>query len=143
MVQDEFNLNRFLTAQDALPFDVAVSEIIAGKKTGHWIWYVFPQLCGLGQSENSRFYGIASLDEAQAYMLHPILRTRLLDAIAALLDCNGQSVESVFGGLDAMKVRSSVTLFSLASDEPIFRQVLAERFDGTECEVTLKLLARA
>jgi uncharacterized protein (DUF1810 family) len=105
-------------------------ELRAGRKTGHWIWYIFPQLSGLGRSEMSRFYGIASLDEARSYLDHPVLGARLRECVSAVLATSGVSADQIFGSLDAMKVRSSMTLFHrAASDEPLFLEVL-ERFYG-------------
>ena len=115
----------------------------SGRKTSHWMWFVYPQLRGLGRSEVSRFYGLASLDEARAYLAHPVLGARLREAAAAALAAPPQrSAEEVFGGIDAVKLRSSMTLFGRAAqDEPVFRAVLERYFDGLEDGATLALLA--
>jgi uncharacterized protein (DUF1810 family) len=124
-----YDLERFVAAQDPVYPGVA-SELRAGRKTGHWMWFVFPQVAGLGQSELSRFYAIGSLDEARAYLSHPLLGRRLRECTELVLGTEGRSAEDIFGGIDAVKLRSSMTLFLRAApDEPAFRQVL-ERFFG-------------
>ena len=127
------DLERFVTAQQRA-YDGALAEVRSGRKTGHWIWYVFPQLAGLGRSEMSHFYAIASLDEAREYLAHPVLGPRLVARAAALLDLpQGTTAISVFGELDAMKVRSSMTLFHRAAPgELTFRAVLVRYFDGAD-----------
>ncbi len=124
-----FDLERFVEAQEGV-YEGVLRELRAGRKTGHWIWFIFPQLAGLGRSETSRFYGIASLDEARAYLDHPVLGPRLRECVGAVLATSGATPDQIFGSLDAMKVRSSMTLFHLAApDEPSFGEVL-ERFYG-------------
>jgi uncharacterized protein (DUF1810 family) len=119
----------------------AVRELAAGRKTGHWMWFVFPQLAGLGRSEMSRYYGIASLDEARAYLADPVLRDRLADACDALLRHPDRTAAEIMGGVDAMKLRSSMTLFHRADPaEPRFRRVLEEFFDGRPDPLTDQLL---
>src|SRR6476659_2402047 len=125
----DHDLERFRTAQ-AGAYDGALAELRHGDKTGHWIWYVFPQLRGLGRSETSRHYGIASLDEARAYLADPVLGRRLRECADALLATSGRSAEAILGSVDAMKVRSSMTLFHRVDpDESRFRAVL-DRFYG-------------
>jgi excisionase family DNA binding protein len=125
----DFDLERFVKAQEGV-YDGVLGELRAGRKTGHWIWFIFPQVAGLGRSEMSRFYGIASLDEARAYLDHPVLGPRLRECVHAVLATSGASADQIFGSLDAMKVRSSMTLFHRAAPgEPLFREVL-ERFYG-------------
>lgn len=139
---DPYNLDRFLKAQ-ASAFDDALRELRAGRKRGHWIWFVFPQLAGLGQSSTSRHYGITSLDEAAAYLSHPVLGRRLRESINVLQMLAEENAENVFGTLDAMKFRSSLTLFAEADPvEPVFREALDRWFDGRKDERTLQLLRR-
>ena len=128
-----FDLERFVEAQEGV-YEGVLRELRAGRKTGHWIWFIFPQLAGLGRSEMSRFYGIASLDEARAYLAHPVLGSRLRECVSDILATSGVSADQIFGSLDAMKVRSSMTLFHRAApDEPLFRELL-ERFYGGVAE---------
>jgi uncharacterized protein (DUF1810 family) len=125
-----FDLERFVTAQQGV-YDGALRELLQGRKTGHWIWFIFPQLAGLGRSDVSRFYGIESIDEARAYLAHPILGPRLLECAGAVLRTSGVTADQIFGSLDAMKVRSSMTLFHRAApDEPLFGQVLERFYEG-------------
>jgi uncharacterized protein (DUF1810 family) len=124
-----FHLERFVSAQQGV-YEGALRELRQGRKTGHWIWFIFPQLAGLGRSETSRFYGIESLAEARAYLDHPVLGARLRECAGAVLATSGRTAEDIFGSLDAMKVRSSMTLFQRAApDEVLFTQVV-ERFYG-------------
>ena len=126
----EFDLERFVTAQDGV-YDGALAELRAGRKTGHWIWFVFPQVAGLGRSEMSRIYSIGSLAEARAYLAHPVLGPRLREAAAAVLATHGRSADEILGSIDAVKLRSSMTLFLRADpDEPAFRAVLDRLYDG-------------
>jgi uncharacterized protein (DUF1810 family) len=124
-------LERFVVAQDTGGvYERALAELRAGRKTSHWMWFVFPQLAGLGQSEMSRRFAIASLPEARAYLGHPVLGARLRECAAALLGVQGRSAEEIMGAVDAIKLRSSMTLFAHAAlEEPLFGQVL-ERFCG-------------
>ncbi len=136
---DPFDLQRFVDAQRA-DYDRALAEIRAGRKSSHWIWYVFPQMKGLGFSEASRFYGISGLDEARAYLAHPVLGQRLLECVGAMLALKG-SAEDILGGVDALKFRSSLTLFSIAApDAPAFGAALARYFSGPD-KKTIALLA--
>ncbi len=120
----------------------ALDEVRRGRKTGHWMWFVYPQLRGLGHSETSRYYGIASLEEARAYLAHPILGPRIRHAARAALEAPaGRAAEQVFGSIDTLKLRSSMTLFHRAApDEPAFPAVLGRYFGGREDEATLRLL---
>ena len=134
------DLERFVAAQQQTYAD-ALRELRAGRKTGHWIWFIFPQLVGLGRSEMSRFYGIESLAEARAYLEHPVLGPRLRESVGAVLATSGLSAEQIFGSLDAMKVRSSMTLFQRAApDEPRFSEVLERFYGGVADEATDALL---
>jgi uncharacterized protein (DUF1810 family) len=141
MKQKEFDLDRFLEAQQH-SYDIALQELHHGKKRSHWIWYVFPQLRGLGVSSTSHTYGLSGLAEAQAYLAHPILGQRLKEAINAMLAHRSRTAESVLGELDALKFRSSLTLFSIAvPSEPIFNNALECFFGGELDTRTQELLA--
>lgn len=136
-----FDLERFVNAQ-ASAYDGALAELRRGRKAGHWIWFVFPQLLGLGRSAMSERYGIVSLDEARAYLEHPVLGPRLRECAAALLAQRGRSAVSILGDIDSVKVRSSMTLFHLAApDEPLFPEVLQAFYDGLVDPATDALLA--
>ncbi|UUX95656.1 DUF1810 domain-containing protein [Aquabacterium sp. J223] len=138
---DPFQLERFLQAQ-AGAYPPALAELRAGAKRSHWMWFVFPQLRGLGRSDMARAYGIVSLDEARAYLAHPVLGARLREVMAVLSDLAGADAEAVFGPVDAVKLRSCVTLFQAAApQEPLFGAVLAKYFGGRPDGQTLALLA--
>ncbi|MBS1894013.1 MAG: DUF1810 domain-containing protein [Actinobacteria bacterium] len=133
MAADPFHLQRFVDAQeDAAIYARALSELRAGRKRGHWIWFVFPQIAGLGRSPLSQAYAIRSLEEARAYLEHPLLGPRLRESTAALLAAApGTSSEAILGGIDAIKVRSSMTLFHRAApEEPLFTAALDRFYDG-------------
>ena len=132
----KYDLERFLKVQEIM-YPLALKEIKEGKKTGHWIWYVFPQIKGLGHSYNSEFYGISTEDEAKAYLEHPVLGTRLREITQALLDCGNPSAEDILGFPDVLKVRSCMTLFDLVSPSDIFNEVLSHFYEGKRCERTL------
>jgi uncharacterized protein (DUF1810 family) len=139
---DPFGLVRFLRAQQGM-HEVAVRELRQGRKVGHWIWFEFPQTAGLGSSSTSREYAISGLDEARAYLAHPVLRPRLLECCEALLVHRDRSAASILGPTDAMKVRSSMTLFHRADpDEPAFVRVLDAFYDSRPDQRTDELLAR-
>jgi uncharacterized protein (DUF1810 family) len=131
-MEDTHDLERFVTAQDAGgTYERAVQELRAGHKTSHWMWFVFPQIAGLGQSAMSRRFAISSREEAEAYLAHPVLGPRLVEAARILAGTQGRSAEAIFGGIDAQKLRSSMTLFLRAAPaEPVFAQVLERFFDG-------------
>src|ERR1700761_3354165 len=125
MDEDPHGLTRFLRAQEGGTYERALAELRAGRKTGHWIWFVFPQIAGLGLSPTSRLYAIASLDEARAYLDDPVLGGRLDTCARALLAHAGRRAEEILGGIDAVKLRSSMTLFHRADPEnPVFEEVL-------------------
>jgi uncharacterized protein (DUF1810 family) len=126
------DLERFVLAQDAQgTYDVAVSELRAGRKRSHWMWFVFPQLAGLGRSVMAQRYALGSVAEARAYLAHPVLGPRLLECAGILAGLQGVSAEGVLGDVDAMKLRSSMTLFARAApEEPRFQEVLDRYFDG-------------
>jgi len=144
-MDDPFDLERFVAAQDSGgTFEQALAELRRGRKTSHWIWFVFPQLAGLGRSPTAQRYAISSLDEARAYLRHPVLGPRLAEAARTLADQPGTDAEQIFGGLDAMKVRSSMTLFHRADPEQeLFGQVLSQYFGGGEDPATDDLLRTA
>ncbi len=124
-------LRRFVDAQDGGVHARALEELRRGRKTSHWMWFVFPQIAGLGRSETARHFAIASLDEARAYVAHPVLGPRLIECAQALAGLHETSAEAVLGPVDAMKLRSSMTLFARAApDEPVFGEVLDRYFDG-------------
>jgi uncharacterized protein (DUF1810 family) len=139
---DRFNLQRFVEAQDSGgAYDRALAELRDGRKRGHWIWFVFPQIEGLGSSETARFYAISSLAEAAAYLKHSLLGSRLAEAAEALLALPTRDPEGVLGGLDAIKLRSSMTLFSHADHAaPVFARVLDEFYTGARDQATERLL---
>ena len=132
-------LQRFVDAQEGI-YATALAELKAGRKRTHWMWFVFPQMRGLGFSSNAQFYGIASLDEARDYLAHEVLGPRLRECTQAVLDVQGQSLEAILGGVDAQKFRSSMTLFLRASGEAIFREALDRYCGGIEDERTVVLL---
>ena len=137
---DPFNLQRFVDAQQGM-FEQALFELRAGLKQTHWMWFIFPQLAALGRSATAKFYGIASIDEARAYREHPILRPRLNQSIQVLEPWAGsRGVEEIFGSLDALKLRSSLTLFDQVEPGGIFHQALLNFFGGQRDQQTLALL---
>jgi uncharacterized protein (DUF1810 family) len=139
---DAFDLQRFVEAQ-ARNYADALAELRAGRKASHWMWYVFPQVAGLGFSPMAQTYAIASLDEARAYLAHPLLGDRLRECVAATLAAAGRSAHEIFGSPDDVKFRSSLTLFTAAApDEPLFRQALERYFAGEPDPRTLGILAR-
>jgi uncharacterized protein (DUF1810 family) len=143
---DPYDLDRFVTAQDAGgTYGRAVAELRAGYKIGHWMWFVFPQIAGLGQSPTSRRYAISSLAQARAYLRHPLLGPRLRECTQILATLGpGRTAEQIFGGIDATKLRSSMTLFRLADPaEPSFGQVIDRYFAGQADPLTERALAAA
>jgi uncharacterized protein (DUF1810 family) len=137
-------LERFVRAQDqGGTYGAALAELRRGRKVTHWMWFVFPQLAGLGRSSTARYYAIDSLAEAQAYLAHPVLGARLLEVTRVVADLAGVTAEDVFGSIDAVKLRSSMTLFARAApQEPLFGAVLERYFDGQPDVATLVLLDR-
>lgn len=142
---DPVDLGRFVAAQDAgESYQHAVAELRSGRKTSHWMWYVFPQIAGLGHSSTSQFYAIRSVAEASSYLAHPILGPRLRECAEILTELSGRTAEQIFGGIDAMKLRSCLTLFQHAApDEPVFRQVLEQYFGGAADLATERLISQA
>ena len=136
---DPYDLDRFVAAQ-AGTYDAALGEIRRGRKRSHWMWFVFPQIAGLGRSPMAQRYAIRSLAEARAYLAHPHLGPRLRSCVQALQDLDDTSAEDVFGTVDAVKLRSSLTLFAEAGGERIFTAALERWFGGKPDEATLELL---
>jgi len=130
--EDPYDLQRFVAAQDAGgTYERAAAELRGGRKTSHWMWFIFPQIAGLGYSPAAQTYAITSLAEARAYLAHPVLGARLVECAAILTEVSGRTAEQILGEVDAMKLRSSVTLFlHAAPGEPVFRHVLDQYFDG-------------
>ncbi|MBG6224633.1 uncharacterized protein (DUF1810 family) [Arthrobacter sp. CAN_A2] len=143
MTDDPYDLARFVEAQDAGgTYAQALAELNQGRKSSHWMWFVFPQIAGLGSSPTAVRYAIASLDEAQAFLSHPVLGPRLMESTQALLTLDGSDPVAVFGGIDARKLRSSMTLFSRAApQEPWFTAVLDRYYGGVEDQGTATILA--
>ena len=141
-MDDPYKLARFLDAQ-ARNYHAALAELRAGEKRSHWMWYVFPQLRGLGRSEKSQFYGIGSLDEARAYLAHPVLGPRLVECAEAVLCADMPSLHAIFGSPDDLKFVSCMTLFAHAQggDGGVFRQALDRWCDGREDPATLARLS--
>jgi uncharacterized protein (DUF1810 family) len=142
-VSDTYNLQRFIDAQDK-DFDAALDELRAGSKKTHWMWFIFPQIAGLGHSPMARYYAISSLEEARAYLAHPLLGSRLRQCLEALLQWAGKrSPEKILGQIDALKLRSSLTLFDRVEPSGPFARGLAVFYDGQPDERTLALLNEA
>jgi uncharacterized protein (DUF1810 family) len=142
-MSDPFELQRFVEAQDAGgTYERALAELRAGRKRTHWMWFVFPQLAGLGRSATAQRYAIGSLDEARAYLAHPLLGPRLRESTEALLAAPADlTAHDILGDIDALKLRSSMTLFMRAApDEPLFQQVLDRFYGGAADEATDLLL---
>ncbi len=139
---DPYDLERFIVAQNADGmYERALRELQRGHKTSHWMWFVFPQMAGLGQSTMSRTFAISSLDEARTYLQHDVLGPRLIECASVVAHRAGQAAEQIFGRIDAQKLRSSMTLFLRASPgEPIFQQVLDRYFDGLPDAATDQLV---
>jgi uncharacterized protein (DUF1810 family) len=138
MADDPYNLERFVSAQNAGgTYARAVEELRRGQKTSHWMWFVFPQIAGLGHSQMSRTFAISSLDEARAYLRHPVLGPRLIECAGIVASSPAATAEQIFGGIDTQKLHSSMTLFMRAApEEPSFRQVLERYFAGVPDSAT-------
>ena len=133
-------LDRFLDAQRG-DYAAALAEVRRGRKTSHWMWYIFPQIAGLGQSSTARYYSIRDLEEAREYYAHPVLGQRLREISGALLELRGSDPVAVFGGIDSMKLKSSMTLFAVAApDDSLFQQVLDKYYGGEQDTLTLCIL---
>ena len=140
--EDPFQLQRFVDAQER-QFEAALAELEAGRKQSHWMWFIFPQLAGLGRSPTAQFYGIRSLHEARAFLDHPILGERYRRSVEALTRWAGsRNAVEILGEVDALKLRSSLTLFEAASGYPLFAQALDAFFGGPD-DATLQILKRS
>ncbi len=141
---DEYGLARFVDAQDnGATYQHAVEELRRGQKTSHWIWFIFPQIAGLGRSPTSRHYAISSLEEARKYLGHPVLGPRLLECSAIVSSTQHRTALQIFGAIDAQKLRSSMTLFMRAAPEQVvFQQVLDRYFEGRPDAATDELIIR-
>lgn len=140
MMEDKYKLTRFLDAQNQVYLN-ALSEIRKGKKQTHWMWFIFPQLKGLGRSSTADYYGLTDLEEASTYLQHPVLGKHLVQIASALLELQGRTASDILGSPDDMKLRSSMTLFSQVENaDPVFQKVLDKYFSGNPDELTLKLL---
>lgn len=140
-MSDTFNLQRFVDAQHET-YGGILFELSRGRKSGHWIWYIFPQIAGLGNSAMSRLYAIGSVEEARAYAAHPVLGRRLDECVRLMLAIDGKTAEQALGHIDAMKFRSCLTLFAIAcADNEVFEEALERFFDGEQDPLTLQALA--
>ncbi len=139
-MKDPFNLQRFVEAQASI-FEHARDELKRGSKSSHWMWFIFPQIEGLGRTAASRRYAISSLDEARAYLEHPILGSRLRECTSIVTQTEGRTARQIFGDPDDLKFRSSMTLFAHAApDEPVFREALAKYYDSKPDPLTVERL---
>jgi uncharacterized protein (DUF1810 family) len=136
-----YRLERFIDAQEPV-YPQVLAELRRGEKRSHWMWFIFPQYAGLGRSETAQYYAIQSLDEARAYLAHPLLGTRLRECVAILLELQERTAEEIFGYPDVLKLHSSLTLFELASDDDLFIRVLDKYYGGERDPATLRLLDR-
>jgi uncharacterized protein (DUF1810 family) len=138
---DPFDLNRFTMAQERI-YSAVLSELKSGRKRTHWMWFIFPQIDGLGHSSTAKHYAIKSIEEARAYINHPVLGTRLMECAEAVLAVEGRSVSEIFGYPDDMKLKSSMTLFASVTKDPhsVFLRVLDKYFQGKQDDRTLQLL---
>ena len=142
-MDDPYNLERFLDAQ-ANSYQTALAELRAGRKRSHWMWFIFPQMRGLGHSDRAQFFGVGSLEEAAALHADSILGKRLRECVAALLELPDLSADGILGSVDALKLRSSLTLFRIAAPgEPLFQRALERFFDGKLDPHTIELLETA
>lgn len=141
-MENNCNLERFVTSQNRV-IESVISELKKGKKQSHWMWFIFPQLKGLGHSYNSKFYGVTDLEEAKLYLAHPILGPRLKEVCTILENLPIEDPEEIFGTIDATKLRSSMTLFDLTEPNSIFDKVLLKYFDSGRCNRTLRMVNKS
>lgn len=134
-------MDRFIEAQER-HYQLALTEVQAGNKQSHWVWYIFPQMRGLGRSYFAQMYGILDREEAEAYLSHEILGKRLREITEALLAHEDRTAEEIFGDLDAMKVKSCMTLFDIISPDDIFSEILKRFYSNTRCELTTGMLSK-
>lgn len=139
MAQDNYNISRFIDAQERI-YPIALRELQEGQKQSHWMWFIFPQLKGLGHSYNSKFYGISGAEEASEYLENPIFGQRLREVSNAIINLPTDDAIEVFGGIDSRKLKSSMTLFDLVSPNDIFAQVLDKYFNGQRDNYTLNII---
>lgn len=141
-MSDAYNLHRFLHAQ-APTYHTVLAELRSGRKSSHWIWFIFPQIAGLGHSAMAQQFAIGSLDEAKVYLQHPVLGQRLRECTQLVLDVNGRSADEIFPYPDNLKFRSCITLFMIAAtDNALFKNALLKYFDGQPDQLTLDILAQ-
>jgi uncharacterized protein (DUF1810 family) len=141
-MDDPFQLQRFVQAQDPV-YEQAIRELRSGRKSSHWMWYVFPQLRGLGWSPTAQYYGISSFAEAQAYLAHPVLGARLGECVQLVLGVQGRTAQQIFGYPDDLKFRSCLTLFAAAAPDPVpFTQALAKYYGGEADPATMERLGQ-
>jgi uncharacterized protein (DUF1810 family) len=141
-MKDPFDLERFVTAQQQ-DFENIQAELRQGCKRGHWMWFIFPQLKGLGRSAMAQYYGLSSRTETEAYLQHPLLGPRLVDCTELVHRVEGRSIQEIFGEVDAMKFRSSMTLFAEVNHGPsVFVEALKKYYDGHRDQLTLSLLSQ-
>lgn len=138
-MNENYNLKRFIDAQEGV-YPVALRELREGRKRSHWMWYIFPQLKQLGHSYNSKYYGLSGKDEAAAYLAEPVLGQRLREVSTAILNLPTNDAHEVFGGIDSLKLRSSMTLFDLVSPNDVFARVLDKYFNGQRDNRTLSII---
>jgi len=141
MREDAFDLARFVRAQAGI-YEQTLAEIRSGRKRSHWMWFIFPQFAGLGHSPMAQRYAIGSIAEARAYLADPVLGTRYRECVASLQALPATTAERVFGGIDAIKLKSSLTLFDEAGHEPLFSEAIGRWFEGQRDEATLRLLRK-
>ena len=135
----KYNLNRYITAQETI-YEMVIWELRMGCKYSHWMWYIFPQFEGLGYSSRAKLYSIKSIEEAKAYLSHPVLGERLIECSQLLLDIENQSISQILGYPDDLKLQSSMTLFDVVSKNDVFREVLEKYFDGKKDKRSLELM---
>ena len=139
MAQDNYNISRFIDAQERI-YPIALRELQDGQKRSHWMWYIFPQLKGLGHSYNANYYGVSGTEEASEYLEEQILGQRLREVSAAILNLSTDDAVEVFGGIDSCKLKSSMTLFDIVSPNDIFAQVLDKYFNGQRDNRTINII---
>lgn len=139
MKDDNYNLQRFIEAQNFI-YPIVLKELRGGRKWGHWMWYIFPQLAQLGYSFNSKFYGISGLEEAAAYLEHPVLARRLREVSEIILNLPTHDATEVLGGIDSQKLCSCMTLFDIVSPDDIFARIIEKYFNGQRDRLTIKII---
>lgn len=139
MEQDNYNLQRFIEAQDLI-YPIVLKELQEGRKRGHWMWYIFPQLKQLGYSFNSKFYGISGIEEATAYLGNPVLAQRLREVSETILHLSTNDAVEVFGDIDSRKLCSCMTLFDIVSPDEVFARIIDKYFNGQQDKCTIKII---